>query len=68
MMFVRRKMELAPGAASRNVVFLLMPFVFAVDLQSGEVNDYEATWLHRIVLPAEVMKSCTWICYCSQGC
>jgi hypothetical protein len=29
------QMELAPGPASRNVVFLLMPFVFSVDLQSG---------------------------------
>src|ERR1700688_4725485 len=45
MMFVHRKMELAPGTASRNVVFLLMPFVFTVDLQSGGVNDHEAPWL-----------------------
>jgi len=29
MMFVDRKMEFAPGPARRNVVFLLMPFVFA---------------------------------------
>jgi hypothetical protein len=48
MMFVDRKMELAPGPASRNVVFLLMPFVFAVDLQSGSVNDHEATRFHRL--------------------
>jgi hypothetical protein len=25
-----------------------MPFVFAVDLQSGGVNDHEAPWLHRL--------------------
>ena len=29
MMFVDREMEFAPGPARRNVVFLLMPFVFA---------------------------------------
>lgn len=43
MMFVDRKVDLAPGSASRSVVFLLMPFVFAVDLQSGGVNNHEAT-------------------------
>ena len=48
MMLVDRKMELAPGPASRNVVFLLMPFVFAVELQSGGVNDHEATRFHRL--------------------
>jgi hypothetical protein len=29
-------------------VFLLMPFVFAVDLQSGGVNDHKATRFHRL--------------------
>jgi len=48
MTFVDRKMELAPGPASRNVVFLLRPFVFSVDLQSDGVNDHEATRFHRL--------------------
>src|SRR5471032_32781 len=47
MMFIDRKMELAPGSESHNVVFLLMPFVFAADLQSGGVNEHKATRLHR---------------------
>jgi hypothetical protein len=51
-MFVDRKMELTLGPASRNVVFLLMPFVFSVDLQSSGVNDHEATRFHR--LPQDV--------------
>jgi hypothetical protein len=48
MMFVDRKMEFAPGPASRNVVFLLMPFVFSVDLESGGINDDEATRCERL--------------------
>src|ERR1700692_3322328 len=48
MVFVDRKMEFAPGPGSRNVVLLLMPFVFTVDLQSGGVNDHEATRFHRL--------------------
>jgi len=40
MMFVHRKIELAPSTASRNVMFLLIPFVFVVDPESGGINDY----------------------------
>jgi hypothetical protein len=43
MTFVDRKMEFAPGRASRNIMLLLMPFVFTVDLESGGINDDEAT-------------------------
>jgi len=48
LMFVDRKMQFAPGPASRNVVFLLMAFVFAVDLESGGINDDEATRFERL--------------------
>jgi hypothetical protein len=47
MMFVDRKMEFAPGPASRNVVFLLMPSVFTVHLESGGINDHRATRFGR---------------------
>ena len=33
MVFVDRKMEFAPGPASRNIMLLLMPFIFTVDLE-----------------------------------
>jgi hypothetical protein len=39
MVFVDRKMEFAPGPASRNIMLLLMPFVFTVDLESSGIND-----------------------------
>src|ERR1700730_4290320 len=48
MMFVDRKMEFAPGPASRNIMLLLMPFVFTVDLESGGINDDEATRFERL--------------------
>jgi hypothetical protein len=40
-------MELAPGPASRNIMLLLMPFVFTVDLESGGINDDEAILLNK---------------------
>ena len=48
MVFVDRKMEFAPGPASRNIMLLLMPFVFTVDLESGGINDDEATRFERL--------------------
>ena len=48
MMFVDRKMEFAPGPTSRNIMLLLMPFVFTVDLESGGINDDEATRFERL--------------------
>ena len=48
MVFVDRKMEFAPGSASRNIMLLLMPFVFTVDLESGGINDDEATRFERL--------------------
>lgn len=35
MLYVDREKEFEPGPGSNNIVFLLMPFVFTVDLQSG---------------------------------
>jgi len=48
MVFVDRKMEFSPGPASRNIVFLLMPFVFTVHLESGGINNHEAARFHRL--------------------
>lgn len=48
MLFVDRKMEFASGPASRNIMLLLMPFIFTVDLESGGINDHEATRVHRL--------------------
>lgn len=48
MMFVDRKMGFAPGPLRRNVVFLLMPFVFTVDLESLGINDHEPARFERL--------------------
>ena len=55
MVLVDRKMEFSPGPASRNIMFLLMPFVFTVDLKPGGINDDEATRFERLTqdLPGE---------------
>jgi len=48
MMFVDRKMGLAPGPVRRNVVLLLMPFVSTVDLESVGINDHEPARFERL--------------------
>jgi hypothetical protein len=47
-MFVDRKMEFSLGPASRNIMLLLIPFVFTVDLEFGGVNDDETTRFERL--------------------
>jgi hypothetical protein len=37
--FIDRKMQFSPGSTSGNLVFILVPFVFAVDLQASGIND-----------------------------
>ena len=44
MVLVNRKMQLAPCATCRDGVLFLMPLVFAVDFQSGAVDDDNASW------------------------
>lgn len=40
MVFIDCQMQFASRTPSRNVVFLLVPLVFAVDLESGGINDH----------------------------
>ena len=44
--FIDRQMQLAPGATGRNIVFFLMPFVFAIDLEPGRIDNDNTAWLH----------------------
>jgi hypothetical protein len=39
MIFIDRKMQFAPGTPSGHIVFFLVPFVFAIDLKSGGINN-----------------------------
>jgi len=48
MIFIDCKMQSTPGAPSRNIMFFLMPFVFAIDLESGEINNYDTTGFLRL--------------------
>src|SRR5450830_269723 len=48
MFLVDGKMQFAPRAPRRNVMFFLVPFIFSVDLESGAVDDDDATWLHSL--------------------
>ena len=47
MLFVNRKRSFPPATPSRNVVFLLVPLVFAVNFESGRINHHKATRFHR---------------------
>ena len=47
MSFIDCKMQFAPGTPGRDIVFFLVPFVFAVDLESGGINNHETTRCHR---------------------
>lgn len=49
MFLINCQMKLAPGAAGRNNMLFLMPFVFAVHLESGGILDHEAARFHRLV-------------------
>jgi hypothetical protein len=39
-------MQATPGTPSRNIVFFLVPFVFAIDLESGRIDNYDTTGFH----------------------
>jgi hypothetical protein len=41
MVLIDRKMQLTPGAPSRSTVLFLVPFVLAVDLEAGGINNHE---------------------------
>ncbi len=41
MVLIDRKMQFSPGAPSRDIVFFLVPFVLAVDLESSGLNNHE---------------------------
>jgi hypothetical protein len=47
MIFIDRKMQSTPSAPSRNNVFFLVPFIFAVDLESGGIDNYDTAWFPR---------------------
>jgi len=46
MMFINRQMQFALGAPCWDDVLFLVPFVFAVNLQSCAVDDDHAAWHH----------------------
>ena len=47
MMFIDRQMQLPPSAPRRDRVLFLVPFIFAVDLQSSAVDDDHTAEFHR---------------------
>jgi hypothetical protein len=56
MVFIDRKMQSTPGAPSRNIVFFLAPCVFAIDLESGGIDNYGSIALVRICLGKVMLR------------